>query len=220
MPNPAENLHEIFKKWQHPSGTARTIRDDEDLEEHTRALKLLNDMDRLLQIMAFESKNTAYWRPWIIEWRKYAFAFPGGWQDTYTTKLSDTTLNQLLLFADAVSNYLPRIEEDQISELSNYLDKLEIKLRNHPSLPSRPLHEALAVITHIRCLIDDLTVVGAFDFQDAMGRLLLVLLNIEHNDKTGRWKNSAKGFIWDFFQSVAVEMTSSAALGRIPMLGP
>ncbi|MCX7491502.1 hypothetical protein OS127_03030 [Corynebacterium sp. P6129] len=176
-------------------------------------------MDRLLEVMAFDGQNTEVWRTWIIRWRKYVFAYPNGWKASGTTSISSDTLGLLLIFANAVDKYLPRIEKDQIGELSNYLDKLEIKLRNHPSLPSRPLYEALAVITHIRCLIDDLTVVGAFDFQDAMGRLLLVLLNIEHNDKTGRWKNSTKGFIWEFIQSVAVEITSSAALGRMPMLG-
>ncbi|STC97731.1 hypothetical protein [Corynebacterium renale] len=215
MANPAELLLTLFEKWNQDSGfVAETRGDDDLLSTHRQALTYIDQMSALIDELESRGKRVRFHRAYLPRWIKTVFNYPRHWDSSGDKAIIDERqLQQLESLANDLDDIVPEADAAQIEAFKNYLTAVLTALEEDKTLPDDVRKQAKAVIIHIQTVVDQLAVVGEFELQGSLDRLLGVLLRVAATSQQhARWVKILKTFVWPF---VTGNLTGITA----PMIG-
>lgn len=213
MANPAELLFNLFTDWNNPHSTTENARADNELVQHRRAVAYLEAIDQLLNILESQGIRTSVYRRQFPTWLQIVFNYPKNWQGNNTGGISQYTLDPLETLIGYLDDVVPTANPELVEKLQDYLESIWQALSSDDSLPDNVRLEAAAVIKHVQNCIDDLAVIGDFDFRQAVDRLISVLIQIHKaSEQKDKWRNIVNNFVWPFVMGNVTAITSSQFL--------
>lgn len=199
MANPAELLHGLFVEWNNAANSVRFARKDDSLVAHRRAVKHLEDIDRLLGMLENQGRKVDVYRRQHPEWVKIVFNYPKNWQANNSAKIAQTAIDHLETLINHIDDVVPRSDKRKTQNLKEYLFFVLKTLNEDDSLSMATRLHAQATINHVLGCIDDLAVVGDFQFEQAVERFLAVLFRVmRESQMKDMWKTAADNFVWPF----------------------
>ena len=207
MANPAELLHALFVQWNSPTGTAEGSRQDPDLIQHRHAVRYLSEIEELIEVAERDGKRVEAYQRYFPVWVATVFHFPKNWNGTDTAKIAQNQIDILGNLIDLLDGYVVAPDHSKFLDLRTYLEFVGKNLAEDDSLSPDVRESAGTVIAHLLGCIDDLTVVGDFEFAKAIERLLGVLATVALRSKQkDRWRTVLDLFVYPY------------AVGNLPSL--
>lgn len=200
MANPAELLHDLFVSWNNDKQSAQGARlDSETLAAHRRAVRYLDGIDELLDVAQAAGKRVRTYRAYFPAWTKTVFHFPRNWTGSNTGAIKLEETRHLENLIDLLDDFVERIDPEKFEALSTYLTLVEKTLTEDESLPDSVKRSARAMITHLRGCMEDFAIVGDFDFEKALERLIGVLANVgRRSQKKDVWSKVMGQFAFPY----------------------
>lgn len=207
MANPAELLHDLFVRWNSDSGTAEYGRQDPGLAQHRHAVRYLSEIEELIDVAERDGKRVGAYQRYFPVWVKTVFNFPRNWKGPDTGKITQNQIDILGNLIDLLDGYVVAPDHSKFLDLRTYLEFVGKNLAEDDSLSPDVRESAGTVIAHLLGCIDDLTVVGDFEFAKAIERLLGVLATVALRSKQKkRWRTVLDLFVYPY------------AVGNLPSL--
>ena len=132
MGNPAELLHELFTTWHKPTGSNQSVRADDSLDDHVRAIRLLDQVEELLDRLETRGGTVTVWRQQLPTWRRIIFAYPNGWAASASIDSTAREHLSTLAFFITAQGILNRIPSCLLNSLATS------KVYNNSSPRTRP----------------------------------------------------------------------------------
>ncbi|WP_313007362.1 hypothetical protein [Corynebacterium variabile] len=207
MANPAELLHDLFVRWNAPNTAPSSGRNDPSLVMHRHAVRYLGEIEELLSVAERNGKRVGSYREYFPLWVKTVFNFPNSWGTPASGAISNEQILHLDNMVDLLNEFVVSPDESKFLDLREYLNLVGKNLAADDSLSPAVRESAGTVITHILGCMDDLTVIGDFEFGKAIERLLGVLATISlRSSQKDRWRKVLDLFVYPY------------AVGNLPML--
>lgn len=221
MANPAELLFEIFNQWHNDKNSAKITRFGQGtggFKTHRLAVRHLDAIEELLKRMENDGKRVSVFKKAFPSWVCTVFAYPNGWITNGSAKIDQVTRDHLETLIDHMDNYVPHVDDAKMADFSDYLARIEDALNDDSTLSRSVKDSALAVIRNIRGCIDDLAVIGEYEFKVAYDRLASVLVSVHQaSQNKERWFNLAKEWVNPFVVGNLTGITSPLLLGLMPV---
>lgn len=201
MANPAELLLALFEKWNQDSGFVAKARGDDDLlSTHRQALAYIDQIAALIDELESRGKRVRYHRVFLPKWVQTVFNYPHHWSSsTDFATIGETQLQQLESLANDLDDIVPKADAERLEAFKSYLAAVLTALDGDKSLPDDVRNQAKAVIIHIQTVVDQLAVVGEFELQESLDRLLGVLLRVATASRQReKWVTFLNDFVWPF----------------------
>lgn len=217
MANPAELLLELFEKWNQNRAYVSTVRDDDELlSDHRRALTYIDQITVLLDELESRGKRVRYHRHFLSPWIKTVFNYPRHWNSSAEKAIIDVRqIQQLESLANDLDDVVPRVDAEQLEVFKRYLESVLSALDEDDSLPDDVRKQAKAIVLHVQTVVDQLSVIGEFELQDSLDRLLGILLRVTRSSrKRDQWINLLNNFVWPFVVGNVTGITAPV-LGQI-----
>lgn len=213
MANPAELLHRLFVSWSEPEHLSTTsVRGDDSLNEHVRAVGYLNSIDEALTSLELQGKKVSVWRRQFPTWKKIVFNYPRSWGSSNEGSVDKIAVDHLETLIDRVDEVAPKIEVDKIAVLLLYLSAVEMALQDDKTLPVSARRHVTAAVKQIRDYVDNLDLVDAFDFEKAINKLFTALAHAVFLSKDrDRWSGWVENFMWMGFGDFYGRATDSVS---------
>lgn len=220
MANPAELLFDIFKSWNNPRAKTVSARKDSDtLRTHRIAVTHLNDIERLLDIMASDGKRVSTYKKRFPQWVKIVFNYPNRWEQDHGA-ISGVALESLENLIDTMDSYVPKMDEARFDELKKYLDKVEKALHDDDSLSAAVTAGTMALVHNLRTILDQYTVCGDLQLEQALERLLGNLAKVTLRSKhAARWRTLIDEFVFPYVVGQLPELPVGGLLSAVAELG-
>ena len=205
MANPAELLHDIFESWRDGKSSSQTQRKDDNLKVHRRALKHLDAIEQILAELRVQGVRTSVFEREFSTWCRTIFCYPYGWTSGGTAEIPQPAMDALENLIGYAGQVVLRVDETKLASLSLYLDAIEIALQGDKTLNMSARLQLQTSIDHLRGCIEDLKIVGDFDFRKAVEELLVRISQVEgaSNDKN-RWRPWKEHFVWPFIYDASM----------------
>lgn len=200
MANPAELLHDLFVSWNNDKQSAQSARHDTaSLVTHRRAVRYLDGIDELLDVAEATGKRVKNYRDYFPYWAQTVFHFPRSWQGSNTGAINVEQIRHLENLIDLLDDFVERIDTEKFEALSTYLTLVERTLDEDESLLDSVKRSARAMIIHLRGCMEDFAIVGDFDFEKALERLIGVLAHVGlRSQKKDVWSEVMGQFVFPY----------------------
>lgn len=219
MANPAELLFDIFKSWNSNSAPVKARNDSDALPRHRLAVAHLNDIERLLDIMHSDGKRVFTYKKRFPQWVKIVFNYPRDWQHNYGT-IEDGAMESLENLIDTMDSYVPKMDEARFDELKKYLDKVEKALHDDDSLSAAVTAGTMTLVQNLRTILDQYTVCGDLQLEQALERLLGNLAKVTLRSKhAARWRTLIDEFVFPYVVGQLPELPVGGLLSAVAELG-
>ena len=165
-----------------------------------RAALLIEQIEELLDRLDSTGGHTEVYRRYLPAWRRILFSYPNGWTGNGTASIDQTARDHLSTLSFMLRDVVATPDADRLGELADYLDTIFNNLTEDPTLSKSVKDATATVITHLRGCIDDLQVLGDFEFEKAFERLIgaLALVTLKSNQKD-RWTEVVKNLVYPYF---------------------
>lgn len=202
MANPAQLLHSRFTSWRGAANTnaasARGLNGN-NWETHTQAIRHLQEIEELVQLLENRGRNMRVVRETIPSWYQVVFAFNRGWDGQNTATIDQQILNTLEMLAERLEDVVPEVEDGGLAAITEYLDGVCAVLEGDTSIPLDLRAHINEVIGHVRACVDNYSEVGDFSLQDALERLAgAVVRGAANSSNPSKWKTFVTNFVWPF----------------------
>lgn len=219
MANPAELLFDIFTSWNSAISTVKARNDSDALPRHRLAVTHLNDIERLLDIMASDGKRVSTYKMRFPQWVKIVFNYPHSWEGNYGT-IDGGALESLENLIDTMASYVPTMDEARFDELKVYLDKVEEALRDDDSLSAAVAAGTMTLVQNLRTILDQYTVCGDLQLEQALERLLGNLAKVTlHSKHATRWRKLIDEFVFPYAVGQLPELPAGGLLSAVAEIG-
>ncbi|WP_139024455.1 hypothetical protein [Corynebacterium nuruki] len=139
------------------------------------------------------------YRTYFPLWTRTVFNFPNSWQGTSSGGINVEQIRHLENLIDLLDDFVERIDPAKFEALSTYLTLVEKTLDEDESLPDSVKRSARAMITHLRGCMEDFAIVGDFDFEKALERLIGVLAQVGlRSEKKDEWSKVMGLFVFPY----------------------
>lgn len=209
MANPATLLLERLRSWHSDDEnvSADGIRQMGEAATswpaHALAVQHLREIEQILDFLRQRGRNVSVYDSHLSSWYGAVFAYPNGWVDRGTARISAGALLHLETLADRLDDYVPAVTDGGLEQIRSYLDNVVSVLATDESLPEALKIHVNDVISHVRWCIDNYQIVGDFSLQEAIERLSGSIIRAAANsDDKARWKTVVEQFVWPFTVSV------------------
>lgn len=209
MANPAELLLRLFRSWESStSASVQSVRADDQLREHRRAVGYLDSIDEALALLEKDGKNVGIYRRNFPYWVGMVFNYPRSWGESNRGVMNSTAIDHLETLVDRIDDVSPKIEIDKVPILLLYLDAVKQALADDDSLPIAVRRQVTLAIRHIQKYVAEIDYIDPFDFQRAISELFAALaLAVLQSKQRERWAGWAENFVWmgvgDVFSTMA-----------------
>lgn len=219
MANPAELLFDIFTSWNSNSAPFNAREDSDALPRHRLAVAHLNDIERLLDIMDSDDKRVSTYKNRFPQWVRIVFNYPRDWRHNYGT-IEDGAMESLENLIDVMDSYVPTMDEAKFDELKKYLDKVEEALHDDDSLSAAVKAGTMTLVHNLRTILDQYTVCGDLQLEQALERLLGNLAKVTLRSKhAARWRTLIDEFVFPYVVGQLPELPAGGLLSAVAELG-
>lgn len=218
MANPANLLLDIFESWNNPGLNTKSARSDNDLVIHRRAMGYIGEIEQILDLLDAEEVNTSVYRRYLIQWVAIIMNYPNSWTSTMG-EIDRVSLDHLVNLANQSRDVVPEVDTEQFALLDAYLEAVEFALANDSSLPKFSKIHVRTVVSNIRTAMDNITVVGDFEFQTLIHLLFSLLASsAARSQQRERWDRWHEHFVWPFVYD-SVKFSAGYGIAQLQAAG-
>ena len=231
--NPAAELHRIFVEWssieggsveRHNAIQLRNLngRDAGTLEEHRRAVRLLETIMLWLNDAKRSDAELEAYVPYVSRWAQAIFLYPGNWQAAGGAgQFTEDMLSSLRTLGSMMRALGVRLDKERLASTLDLLREIEREAEDDDELPN-DLREFLRTTVHeLRKVYVDYSLANSFDFKMAQ-KSLKIALDLAAV-RSGRKRRIWEGFVSRWAAPVTVNalggVASSAGIHALGMLG-
>ena len=219
MANPAKLLFDIFTSWNIDRVTVSARNDSEALPRHRLAVAHLNDIERLLDIMDNDGKRVSTYKKRFPQWVKIVFNYPYDWRHD-SGSIDDGALESLENLIDVMDSYVPTMDEARCDEFKAYLVKVEEALQDDGTLSAAVKAGTMTLVQNLRTILDQYTVCGDLQLEQALERLLGNLAKVTlHSKHAARWRTLINEFVFPYVVGQLPELPAGGLLSAVAELG-
>ena len=205
MANPAELLYEHLTAFRGSTNYPNT-------RTHRLAVSHLDAIEEMLNRMdEAKVKSVPTWRRYFDQWVELTLHTPHVWQTNSNLRHKDDyALEQLAGLADRMDDFMPTLRPDGIETVVAYAQGITALLDDDDSI-SRDLRLHLRqVIAHVEQCAAEFAIVGEFNLQQAVERLLAVVaLVTTTSSKRSKWAERLGQFFWPFTAGAAANVAAT-----------
>lgn len=203
MANPAELLLDLFEQWDDQKKSAQAARfgspRNPDFTAHRRAVHHLDAISEILKIMKADGQRVRPYEKAFAVWTRTVFAYPSGWGANSSGKIDATAKGHLETLINLMGRYVPAVEDTKLGELRAYLDAVGKALDADETVSKVVKAAAASVIINIRRCIEELNIVGEYDFKKSYDQLYAVIFDVHQaSQDKATWKSFAENIVNPF----------------------
>lgn len=207
MSNPARELLLIFSTWKGsmdgtvaPQITRGWAAGDEPTETYLQAMRHLLAIQRALDVLKSEGRETDYFYEYFTAWLKIVLNYPGSWQTGTRSDAAfpSSLLNQLQGLAVILDfSGHPGMNAESKGHIRATLDEVIELLLGDDSLSSELRFYLTKLVREMQTALDDEEVAANFDFMGAAERLWVAMQAAagQSTTKKSGWTTVAKNFL-------------------------
>ncbi|TDO16938.1 hypothetical protein EV580_0102 [Mycobacterium sp. BK086] len=206
MANPAELLYGTLTRWRANKGH------NADPDEQRIAVRHLDAISELLDVMDDAGLRTALYRKYYDKWVGLTLHNPHEWQ-TQTTHfhIDDAALENLDHLGDRLNGVVEKLQDGGLDAVQTYVNGVRELLDEDDSITDASLRRHVKqVLAHVEWCIRNYDAVGEFDLQEAIERLLAAMVRATAaSSRQDRWKDKLKTMMWPFAREAALAIATS-----------
>lgn len=189
MANPAEILFNQFNEWYKEDWAKSVRKDSNSLTRHRIMVGHLDDLEKLIAMMAADGKRVSVYQRHFPSWSKFLFAYPRAWDTKSTDLLSYDSLEHLETLIEYCDSYCLHADEEKFDDLKAYLNRVKQALDEDETLPSTVTLSTRTLVENLVTIIDSYAIYGDVRLDDALQRLLGNLAMVAmQSKKTDVWR--------------------------------
>lgn len=242
MTNPAEELYQIFNEWREESkqrlsgNREKRIFESRKLghsqktsldawEKQRYAAQCIQGIHRIIKEMELSGDDVSAELAFFEDWTKAVFAYPGGFEKQ-GSGISNEAFATLKMFRNSVKNFIPDLNADVISELTELLQNEPDLTMPEGSFPAELYDYFTRVRGHLKYCLDNYSTLSYFDLRDAAEHYRAAVIMMSNGNLAGNaksWKSYASKFfelriLKNFSQNFQNEFSKQLSSGSLRMI--
>lgn len=221
MANPAKLLHDHLRLWRQQANQmeARDLRSGDGWISQRNAVRNLEDLIEVLDLMNAAGKDVAIELSYIPTWTKAVFAYPMGWQAPGGSIISQEMLNFLHMAGTKIDDFVPQIKAAAPDNILDSVNLIEESVLNRKDLPDLLRMYLGEVAAELRKAVQEYSITGDFVLNKAVRRFAATVELLEEQYPGDATIQRVKARVRRWYKTTPAQLVSAGIVSYYVALG-